>query len=187
MEDAITSAGTKKCDLFLADVNTQLKSRNVTTDIKVDINSNISTSSAPFVGTDISFDTKTKNFTKCNARLSFTNADLIASLALHVVMNEKGNSINASYYHIVNPSTNTVVGVEVTHSFSTNVNAITVGTQHALDPLTTTKARVNHAGKASTLIQHKWRPKSLFTISREVDTKSLDKSPKVGLALALKP
>ncbi|MBA0576684.1 hypothetical protein Golob_027644 [Gossypium lobatum] len=207
---AITSTGTKKCDLFLAGANTQLKFRNVTTDIKVDINSNISTSSAlsyagisssigltanPIVnfsgvlgtnvialGTDISFDTKTRNFTKCNARLSFTNADLIASLALHV-----GNSINASYYHIMNPSTNTVVGAEVTHSFSTNVNTITVGTQHALDPLTTFKVRVNHAGKASTLIQHKWHPKSLFTISGEVDTKSINKSPKVRLALALKP
>ncbi|KAH1098363.1 hypothetical protein J1N35_015284 [Gossypium stocksii] len=193
-------------DLFLTDVNTKLKSRNVTTDIKVDINSNIihyvyklfttitvdkpvpglkaifgfkvpnqrsgkyagisssiGLTANPIVnfsgvlginflalGTDISFDMKTRNFTKRNARLSFTNVDLIASLALHV--NEKGNSINASYYHIVNPSTNTVVGAEVTHSFSTNVNTITVGTQHALDPLTTTKAWVNYAGKASTLI-----------------------------------
>ncbi|MBA0761261.1 hypothetical protein Gotri_023932, partial [Gossypium trilobum] len=34
------------------------------------------------VCTDISFDTKTGNFTKCKARLSFTNAYLIASLAL---------------------------------------------------------------------------------------------------------
>ncbi|MBA0880735.1 hypothetical protein Goshw_025398, partial [Gossypium schwendimanii] len=84
------------------------------------------------LGTDISFDTKTGNFTKCNAGFSFTNADLIASLALYVVMNEKGDSVNASYYHIVNPSTNTAVGAEV-------------------------------------------------------DTKSIDKSPKVGLALALKP
>ncbi|MBA0738774.1 hypothetical protein Gogos_012098 [Gossypium gossypioides] len=41
-------------------------------------------------------------------------------------MNEKCNSINASYYHIVNPSTNTVVGAEVTHSFSTNINTITM-------------------------------------------------------------
>ncbi|MBA0758596.1 hypothetical protein Gotri_021576, partial [Gossypium trilobum] len=40
---AITSAGTKKGDLFLADVNTQLKSRNVTTDIKVDTSSNLFT------------------------------------------------------------------------------------------------------------------------------------------------
>ncbi|MBA0731485.1 hypothetical protein Golax_020426 [Gossypium laxum] len=257
---AITSSGTKKGDLFLADVNTQLKSRNVTTDIKVDTSSNASTSSFMYkfeflveisllplfttitvdepapglkaifgfrvpdqrsgkielqylheyagisssigltanpivnfsgvlgtnvlaLGTDISFDTKTGNFTKCNAGFSFTNADLIASLAL----NEKGDSVNASYYHIVNPSTNTAVGAEVTHSFSTNVNTITVGTQHALDPSTTIKARVNNAGKASALIQHEWRPKSLFTISGEVDTKSIDKSPKVGLALALKP
>ncbi|KAK5838656.1 hypothetical protein PVK06_007390 [Gossypium arboreum] len=102
-------------------------------------------------------------------------------------MNEKDNSINASYYHIVNPLTNTIVGAEVTHSFSTNVNTITVGTQHALDPLTTIKAQMNHAGKANVLIQHKWHSKSLFTISGEVDTKSIDKSPKVGLALALKP
>ncbi|KAA3459355.1 mitochondrial outer membrane protein porin of 34 kDa-like [Gossypium australe] len=254
---AITSVGTKKGDLFLADVNTQLKSRNVTTDIKVDTSSNatflkivcctkviyvyqlfttitvdepapglkaifgfrvpdqrsgkielqylheyaaisssIGLTANPIVnfsgvlgtnvlalGTDISFDTKTGNFTKCNAGFSFTNADLIASLAL----NEKGDSVSASYYHIVNPSTNTAVGAEVTHSFSTNVNTITVGTQHALDPLTTIKARVNNAGKASALIQHEWRPKSLFTISGEVDTKSIDKSPKVGLALALKP
>ncbi|KAA3484455.1 mitochondrial outer membrane protein porin of 34 kDa-like [Gossypium australe] len=260
----ISATGMKKGDLFLADVNTQLKSRNVTTNIKVDTSSNlhyvyqlfttiivdeppglkaifgfkvpnqrsgkvqnpvsdfklyplkipsyfgielqylhecagISSSigliANPIVnflgvlgtnflalGIDISFDTKTGNFTKRNAGLSFINADRIASLALHVVMNEKGDSVNASHYHIVNPSTNTAV-----LSFSTNVNTITVGIQHALDPLTTIKAQVNNTDKASTLIQHEWRPKSLFTISREVDTKSSDKSPRVELALALKP
>ncbi|XP_012483712.1 mitochondrial outer membrane protein porin of 34 kDa [Gossypium raimondii] len=237
---AITSAGTKKGELFLADVNTQLKNKNVTTDIKVDtysnlyttitvdqpapglkaifsfrvpdqrsgkvelqylheyagISSSIGLTANPIVnlsgvigtnvlalGTDLSFDTKTGNFTKCNAGLSFSNVDLIASLTL----NEKGDSLNASYYHIVNPMTNTAVGAEVTHSFSTNENTITIGTQHALDPLTMVKARVNNAGNASALIQHEWRPRSLFTISGEVDTKSIDKSAKVGLALALKP
>lgn len=83
--------------------------------------------------------------------------------------------------------TSTAIGAEVTHSFSSNVNTITVGTQHALDPLTTLKARINNSGKASALIQHEWRPRSLFTVSGEVDTKSIDKSAKVGLALALKP
>ncbi|KAH1097538.1 hypothetical protein J1N35_014459 [Gossypium stocksii] len=139
------------------------------------------------LSTDILFDTKTENFTKCNAGLSFTNIDLITCLALHVVMNEKDDSINASYYHIVNPLTNIVVGAKVTQSFSTNVNTITVGTQHALDPLTTIKAQVNNTGKASTLIQHEWISKSHFTISGEEDTESIDKSPKVELALALKP
>ena len=85
--------------------------------------------------------------------------------------NNKGDSLVASYYHTVNPLMNTAVGAEVTRSFSTNENTITVGTQHSLDPLTTLKARVNNAGKASALIQHEWRPKSFFTISGEVDTK----------------
>ncbi|GKE56191.1 mitochondrial outer membrane protein porin of 34 kDa [Tanacetum coccineum] len=134
-------------------------------------------------GTDVSFDTKTGNFTKYNAGLSYSNADLIAALTL----NDKGDTLNASYYHIVKPLTNTYVGAEVNRSFSTNENTFTVGTQHSLDPLTTVKARVNNFGRASALIQHEWRPKSLFTLSGEVDTKALDKSAKFGLALALKP
>ncbi|XP_024978184.1 mitochondrial outer membrane protein porin of 34 kDa-like [Cynara cardunculus var. scolymus] len=237
---AITSSGTKKGESFLADVNTQLKRNNITTDIKVDTNSNLSTTivvdePAPglkailsfkvpdqrsgklelqylhdyagictsigltanpivnfsgvvgtnitAIGTDVSFDTKTGNFTKYNAGISFANSDLIAALTL----NDKGDSLNASYYHIVKPLTNTSVGAEVNHIFSTNENTITVGTQHALDPLTTVKARINNLGKANALIQHEWRPKSLFTISGEVDTKAIDKSAKFGLALALKP
>lgn len=135
------------------------------------------------LGTDLSFDTKTGNFTKVNAGLSFANADLIASLTL----NDKGDTLSASYYHTVNPLTSTAVGAEVAHSFSSNENTITVGTQHALDPLTSVKARVNNFGKASALIQHEWRPKSFFTVSGEVDTKAIEKSAKVGLALALKP
>lgn len=34
------------------------------------------------LGTDLSFDTATGNFTKCNAGLSFASSDLIASLTL---------------------------------------------------------------------------------------------------------
>ncbi|TQD69766.1 hypothetical protein C1H46_044704 [Malus baccata] len=40
---AITTSGTNKGELFLGDVNTQLKNKNVTTDIKVDTDSNLST------------------------------------------------------------------------------------------------------------------------------------------------
>ncbi|KAF7819675.1 outer plastidial membrane protein porin [Senna tora] len=140
-------------------------------------------SNAFAVGTDISFDTKTGDLTKFNAGASFTRADLIASLNL----NDKADALNASYYHVINPLTSTAVGAEVTHRFSTNENTLTIGSQHALDPLTTLKARVNNFGKASALIQHEWRPKSFFTISGEVDTKAIEKSAKVGLALALKP
>ncbi|TYH73617.1 hypothetical protein E1A91_D05G330300v1 [Gossypium mustelinum] len=237
---AITSTGTKKGDLLLADVNTQLKNKNITTDVKVDSRSNLFTTvtidePAPglktifsfvvpdqksgmvelqyrheyagistgigltakplvsfsgvigndcvSVGTDLSFDTASGNFIKLNAGLNITHSDLIASMTL----NDKGDTLTASYYHIVSPLTNTAVGAELTHSFSSNENTLTIGTQHALDPLTTVKARMNNYGRASALIQHEWRPKSLFTISGEVDTRAIEKSAKVGLALALKP
>ncbi|MBA0721457.1 hypothetical protein Golax_009001 [Gossypium laxum] len=237
---AITSTGTKKGELLLADVNTHLKNKNITTDVKVDSRSNLFTTvtidePAPglktifsfvvpdqksgkvelqyrheyagistgigltakplvsfsgvigndcvSVGTDLSFDTASGNFIKLNAGLNITHSDLIASMTL----NDKGDTLTASYYHIVSPLTNTAVGAELTHSFSSNENTLTIGTQHALDPLTTVKARMNNYGRASALIQHEWRPKSLFTISGEVDTRAIEKSAKVGLALALKP
>ncbi|KAF3444753.1 hypothetical protein FNV43_RR14446 [Rhamnella rubrinervis] len=237
---AITSSGTKKGDQLLADVTTQLKNKNVTTDIKVDTDSNLITTvtidepapglkaivsfrvpdqrsgkvelqylhdyagisssvgltanpiinfsgvlgtNAVSVGADLSFDSKTGTFTKVNGGLNFSNTDLIASLTI----NDKLGTLSGSYYQIVNPLTNTAVGGEVTHSFSTNENTVTIGTQHALDPLTSVKARVNNYGKASALIQHEWRPKSFFTVSGEVDTRAIEKSAKIGLALALKP
>lgn len=107
--------------------------------------------------------------------------------SMMIVRNDKGDTLRASYYHTVSPLTNTAVGAELSHSFSSNDNTLTIGTQHALDPLTTVKARLNNYGKASALIQHEWRPKSLFTISGEVDTRAIEKSAKIGLALALKP
>jgi len=101
--------------------------------------------------------------------------------------NNRGDSLTGAYYHKVSELSNTAVGAELTHSFSTNENTLTFGGQHALDPLTVLKARINNSGKASALIQHEWSPKSLVTISAEVDTKTIEKSSKVGIAVALKP
>uniref|UniRef100_A0A0D9WJ34 Uncharacterized protein n=1 Tax=Leersia perrieri TaxID=77586 RepID=A0A0D9WJ34_9ORYZ len=132
-------------------------------------------------GGDVAFDTESGNFTKYNAGLSHTTQDLTAALLL----NNKGDSLAASYYHKV--SQGSAVGAELAHSFSSNENTLTFGTQHALDELTTVKARFNNFGMASALLQHEFRPKSLVTISTEVDTKAIDKSSKVGLSLVLKP
>jgi len=83
--------------------------------------------------------------------------------------------------------TNTAVGAELSHNFSSNENSLTIGTQHALDPLTHLKARVNNYGLASALIQHDWNPRTRFSLVGEVDTGAIGKSAKVGLAVALKP
>lgn len=237
---AITSSGTKKGELFVGDVNTQLKNKNYTADIKVDTESNLFTTitvtePAPGVkaiinfkvpdpasgkvelqylhdyagisgniglkanpvvnlsgvfgtnalafGGDISYDTKLRELTKSNVGVSFIKDDLLGA----VTLNEKGDVLNASYYHVINPVTNTAVGVDMGHRFSTGENNFTLGVQHALDPLTTLKGRITNSAKASALIQHEWRPKSLITISTELDTKAIEKSAKVGLSLVLKP
>ncbi|KAI4351598.1 hypothetical protein L6164_005943 [Bauhinia variegata] len=95
--------------------------------------------------------------------------------------NDKGDTLNASYYQLVKPLTNTPVGAEVRHRFSTSENTFTLGTQHALDRLTTLKARANNFGKVNALILQEWRPKSFLTISVVVDTKTIEKSAKIGL------
>ncbi|OAY65386.1 mitochondrial outer membrane protein porin 1-like [Ananas comosus] len=238
---AITASGTKKNDFIFGEIQSQLKNKNITVDVKANsdssllatvtidelatpglksifsfvvpdqrsgkvelqylhdyagVNASIGLTANPIVnlssvvgskafavGADVSFDTASGNFTKYNAGLSLTKEDLIAALTL----NNKGDSLSASYYHLVTPLSSTAVGAELTHSFSTNENTLTFGTQHMLDPLTTVKARFNNFGKASALIQHEWRPKSFFTVSAEVDTKAIEKSSKVGLSLVLKP
>lgn len=52
---AITSTGIKKGELFLADVSTQLKNKNITTDVKVDTNSNVSFKNAQLLLSSLSF------------------------------------------------------------------------------------------------------------------------------------
>ncbi|XP_042422178.1 mitochondrial outer membrane protein porin 1-like [Zingiber officinale] len=238
---AITASGTKKNDLIFGEIQSQLKNKNVTFDVKAKSDSNVTTTvtideftvpglktifsfAVPdqrsgkvelqylhdytgvnasigltanpvvnlsgvvgtktlAVGADVAYDTASGNFTKYNAGLSFVNADLIAALTL----NNKGDSLSASYYHLVSPLSNTAVGAEFTRSFSTNENILSFGIQHALDPLTSVKMRFDSYGKASALIQHEWKPKSFLTISGEVDTKAIEKSSKVGLSLLLKP
>ncbi|KAJ4910311.1 Mitochondrial outer membrane protein porin 3 [Raphanus sativus] len=72
------------------------------------------------LGTDVSFDTESSNFKHFNA--SFT-------------LNDKGERLNAPYYHVVNPLNNTVVGAEVNYNLKSQVNSITVRAQHALRPI----------------------------------------------------
>ncbi|KAK1323405.1 Mitochondrial outer membrane protein porin 2 [Acorus calamus] len=76
---------------------------------------------------------------------------------------------------------------EIMRRYSNNENMFTAGGSHAIDPQTTFKAKLNNHGKLGTLLQHKLKPKSLLTISGEFDTKPLEKYPKFGLSLVIKP
>lgn len=100
---------------------------------------------------------------------------------------DKGKALKASYIHSVNPLSGTVVAAEMTHRFSSYENSFTIGSSHAIDPYTRVKTRFSDNGKVAMLCQREWRPKSLITVSAEYDSKATNVSPKLGLALALKP
>lgn len=100
---------------------------------------------------------------------------------------DKGDLIKISYLHHVHPAKNTIAVAEASRKISTSENSFSVGAAHAIDSLTLVKAKFDNLGKVSALLQHELKPKSVLTISGEFDTKALEKSPKLGLALALKP
>ncbi|KAJ7522715.1 hypothetical protein O6H91_18G024000 [Diphasiastrum complanatum] len=135
------------------------------------------------IGGEVAFNTASGKFSKYNAGIGYTQPDF--SAAVHIV--DKGDILRASYSHTVSPLTRSSVGAEIAHKLSTNDNVFAIGGSHSLDPLTTVKGRLNNHGKLAAVIQHEWRPKSLVTLSGEVDTRALEKSAKLGLALVLKP
>ncbi|KAL9270899.1 Mitochondrial outer membrane protein porin 6-like protein [Drosera capensis] len=133
------------------------------------------------LGGDVGFDTASASFTKYNAGISLNKPDF--SIAL--ILADKGEAVKASYYHTVNPSN--AVAAEMIHRLSNYENSFTIGSAHVVDPLTFLKTRLSHNGKVAMLCQREWRPKSLVTVSAELDTKETKTASKFGLAIALRP
>ncbi|KAK2646327.1 hypothetical protein Ddye_021522 [Dipteronia dyeriana] len=133
------------------------------------------------LGGEVGFDTASSSFIKYNSGIGLNRPDFSAALLL----TDKGQALKASYVHAVNPFTS--VAAEMTHRFSTYENSFTIGSSHAIDPLTVVKTRLSDGGKVAMLCQREWRPKSLVTFSAEYDTKTTIATPKLGLAVALKP
>ncbi|KAK6151462.1 hypothetical protein DH2020_014097 [Rehmannia glutinosa] len=135
------------------------------------------------IGGEIGFDTSSSSFTKCNAGISFNKPDFSAAL----ILTDKGQTVKASYVHLVNPLTGTEVAAEMTHRLSGFENSFSIGSVHKIDPLTSVKTRFSDNGKVAILSQREWRPKSVATISAEYDPKAINAAPKFGLSIALKP
>ncbi|WZZ75157.1 hypothetical protein YC2023_086527 [Brassica napus] len=114
-------------------------------------------------GAEAGYDTTSRSFTKYNFGISVTKPDKCAS----VILGDKADSIKASYLQHLDESKRSAAVGEVYRKFSTNENVITVGGLYAVDHLTSVK--------------------SIVTISGEIDTKTLEKYPRFGLSLALKP
>lgn len=148
----------------------------------IDVSATIGAQGVAF-GAEVAFDTASKAFTKYGAALSLTKPSYVASL----ILENKGDSLRASYMHHIDEKQKICVVNEFTRKFSSNENIVTVGGSYALDNQTTVRARLNNNGKLGALLQHELKPKSILTLSGEFDTKAMEQHPKFGLALALKP
>ncbi|XP_027346949.1 mitochondrial outer membrane protein porin 2-like [Abrus precatorius] len=148
----------------------------------IDVSATVGTPSIA-LGAEAGYDTTSGSFTKYTAGINVTRPDSSAS----IILCDKGDSIKASYVHYLDQLKKSAAVAEVTRKFSTNQNTITVGGSLAVDHLTHVKARFNSHGMLGALLQHEVIPKSVLIISSEVDTKALDKIPRFGLAIALKP
>nr|CAD1832411.1 unnamed protein product [Ananas comosus var. bracteatus] len=194
----LTSAAVKKGGLYTLDIGTQYKYKNTHIDVKLDTDSNVSTiltisEVLPYTKTIASLKFPDYKSGKLELQYFHDHASLATAVGLKASQllifldcRDKGDSLRASYVYLFDDAQKTSVVAEVTRRFSTNDNTFTVGGSYAVDPLTTVKARLNNSGKLAALIDT--RAKSILaTISGEFDTKALDKPPKFGLALALKP
>ncbi|KAL5556796.1 hypothetical protein UlMin_039032 [Ulmus minor] len=148
----------------------------------IDVTATFGTPSIAF-GAEAGYDTTSGDFTKYTAGISVTKPDSSAS----ILLGDKGDTIRASYVHYLDELKRSAGVLEIARRFSRNENIFTVGGSYAVDHLTLVKAKLNNEGKLGALLQHEVIPKSLLTISGEIDTKALEKTPKFGLAIALKP
>lgn len=148
----------------------------------VDFSATIGTPTIAF-GAGASYSPTSNDLSKYNAGVSLTKPDYNAS----VILADKGDSVQFSYLqHFDKLGGGTVVG-ELARKFSTNENTVTVGCSYIVDPHTMVKTKLNNHGNLGALIQHELMPKSFLTVSGAFDTKALEKTPKFGFLLSLKP
>ncbi|KAF7830551.1 mitochondrial outer membrane protein porin 2-like [Senna tora] len=148
----------------------------------IDFSATIGTPSVAF-GAETSYTTATGKFAKYNAGVSLAKPNSNAS----VILAEKGDSLKASYLHHLDKLNGGAVVGEISRRFSTNENTLTVGCSYILNPQTVVKAKLNNHGNLGALLHHEVIPKSFLTISGAFETQALERSPKFGFGLSLRP
>ncbi|KAL2318462.1 hypothetical protein Fmac_032338 [Flemingia macrophylla] len=148
----------------------------------IDFSATMGTPSIAF-GAETSYSTSVGKFMKYNAGVCLKMPSSNAS----VILGDKGDSMKVSYLHQLDRLNGGAVVGEVSRRFSSNENTLTVGCSYVVDPHTVVKAKLNNHGNLGALLQHELTHKSLLTISGAFETKDLDKYPKFGFSLLLKP
>nr|AFK40114.1 unknown [Lotus japonicus] len=148
----------------------------------VDFSATIGTPSIAF-GAETSYSTSAGKFTKYNAGLCFQ----MPSSNAPVILADKGDSMKVSYLRELERLNGGAIVGEISRGFSKNDNTLTVGCSYVVDSQTVVKAKLNNHDNLGALLQHELTHKSFLTISGAFETKALEKNPKFGFSLLLKP
>ncbi|CAI0549395.1 unnamed protein product [Linum tenue] len=140
------------------------------------------------IGAGLSFDVSNKSLDDFSAGLCFNGTTSpITSLNL----DDKLDTLRASFYHSFSDITRTAVAAELKHSFSGDgASTLTVGIQHDLFEMVFLKARVDTNAKLGAFIQLGLWEKLMFAASAELELRASDNNcrlSKVGLALSFLP
>ncbi|KAL2963839.1 hypothetical protein AAZX31_17G223400 [Glycine max] len=181
----------KSRGLSSGDVAAAFKYKNKAVNVKVDTESNVLTT---FTVSDVVPSVKTIALIRLPDYNSGKHCHWSTNQLLHkdgqvykIQRGDKGDSMKVSYlYQLERLNGGAVVG-EISRRFSTNENTLTVGCLYVVDSQTALKAKLNNHGNLGALLQHELTRKSFLTISSAFETKDLDKSPKFGFTLLLKP
>ncbi|XP_062020548.1 mitochondrial outer membrane protein porin 2-like [Rosa rugosa] len=138
-------------------------------------------SSSVALGMEAEFMTTSRCFSKCSAGINMKGLNCNAS----IILENKGDLLNASYVHYLDPEKRNAAVVQFTQELSTKRNTLTVGGSCAVDSHTAVKARLDDRGRLRTNLEYSFRPKSCLSISGEFNTQAVDRSPKIGVELAI--
>ncbi|PON74813.1 Eukaryotic porin [Parasponia andersonii] len=99
----------------------------------------------------------------------------------------RGVFLRASYIQYLDEAKKIAAGLEITRWSARKEHTIRAGGSWAIGDLTSVKAKIDHLGNVTTLLQYNIQDKSLFKISAGFNIKALDKDPIIGFFLVLKP
>ncbi|CAI9115963.1 OLC1v1016989C1 [Oldenlandia corymbosa var. corymbosa] len=134
-------------------------------------------------GTEASYATRSQVLTKYNAGVRLTKPNYGVS----AILADKGDTIKASCFcHPDQLKRGTIAG-EMSRKLSSKENTLTMGGSYALDSQTLVKATLNNHGHLGALVQHELSPKSFLIISGSFDALAMDKTPRLGMAVSLRP
>ncbi|KAK3193033.1 hypothetical protein Dsin_024343 [Dipteronia sinensis] len=114
------------------------------------------------------------------------NAILASSFVLNQspALSNKGDLLKALYMHHFDQPMKVAVATEISRRFSTKENTLTVGGSSEVDRRTALKVKLDNHGKLNTLLLHRFKHMSSLLVSSEIDMKGLDKTTRIGLAVA---